>query len=74
MLAAAYPAGMLPGSLVGGWIATRAGVRRTTVVGLLLFTVAIVAFGFGDNIMVLDGLRFVQGIACGCIWGAGWRG
>ena len=71
VLAAAYPAGMLPGSLLGGWIATRAGVRRTTVVGLLLFTVAIVAFGFGSDIVALDGLRFVQGIACGCIWGGG---
>ena len=38
VLAAAYPAGMLPGSLLGGWIAARAGVRRTIVVGLLLFT------------------------------------
>jgi len=71
VLAAAYPAGMLPGSLLGGWIATRAGVRRTTVVGLLLFTFSIVAFGFGSAIAVLDGLRFVQGIACGCIWGGG---
>jgi MFS family permease len=71
VLTASYPAGMLPGSLLGGWIATRAGVRRTTVVGLLLFTGAIVAFGFGSDIVVLDGLRFVQGIACGCIWGGG---
>jgi predicted MFS family arabinose efflux permease len=71
VLAASYPAGMLPGSLLGGWIASRAGVRRTTVVGLLLFTGAIVAFGFGSNIAALDGLRFVQGIACGCIWGGG---
>lgn len=71
VLAAAYPAGMLPGSLLGGWIATRAGVRRTTVVGLLLFTCAIVPFGLGSDIAMLDGLRFVQGIACGCIWGGG---
>ena len=71
VLAASYPAGMIPGALLGGWIATRAGVRRTTVVGLLLFTCAIVAFGFGSDIVVLDGLRFVQGIACGCIWGGG---
>lgn len=71
VLAASYPAGMLPGSLLGGWIATRAGVRRTTVVGLLLFTGSIVVFGFGSDIMALDGLRFVQGIACGCIWGGG---
>ena len=71
LLAASYPAGMIPGALLGGWIATRAGVRRTTVVGLLLFTCAIVAFGFGSDITTLDGLRFVQGIACGCIWGGG---
>lgn len=71
VLAAAYPAGMLPGSLLGGWIATRAGVRRTTVIGLLLFTVSITPFGFGSSISALDGLRFVQGVACGCIWGGG---
>jgi MFS family permease len=71
ILAAAYPAGMLPGSLLGGWIATRAGVRRTTVIGLFLFTVSIAGFGFGSDLGVLDGLRFVQGIACGCIWGGG---
>jgi len=71
VLAASYPAGMLPGALLGGWIATRGGVRRTTVFGLLLFTVSIVAFGFGSDIAELDVLRFVQGIACGCIWGGG---
>ena len=71
VLAAAYPAGMIPGSLLGGWIATRAGVRRTTVVGLLLFTGSIVAFGFASDMAALDGLRFIQGIACGCIWGGG---
>jgi MFS family permease len=71
VLAAAYPAGMLPGSLLGGWIATRAGVRRTTVVGLLLFTASVVAFGFGTDMATLDGLRFVQGMACGCVWGGG---
>ena len=71
VLAASYPAGMIPGSLLGAWIATRAGVRRTTVVGLLLFTGSIVAFGFGSNIIGLDGLRFVQGMACGCVWAGG---
>jgi predicted MFS family arabinose efflux permease len=71
VLAASYPAGMILGSLLGWWIATRAGVRRTTAVGLLLFTGAIVPFGFGSDITALDGLRFVQGIACGCIWGGG---
>jgi MFS family permease len=71
LLAAAYPAGMLPGALLGGWIATRAGVRRTTVVGLVLFTAAIVPFGFGSSVAALDALRFIQGVACGCIWSGG---
>jgi MFS family permease len=71
LLAAAYPAGMIPGSLLGGWIASRTGVRRTTAVGLLLFTAAIAPFGFGSSIAVLDGLRFIQGIACGYIWSGG---
>jgi MFS family permease len=71
VLAAAYPAGMLPGALLGGWIATRAGVRPTTLVGLLVFAAAIAGFGFGADIATLDLLRFVQGAACGCIWGGG---
>ena len=71
VLAGAYPAGMLPGSLLGGWIATRTGVRRTTALGLLLFTASIAVFGYGSDIAVLDGLRFVQGIACGLIWSGG---
>jgi len=71
VLVAAYPAGMIPGSLVGGWIASRAGVRRTTLVGLLVFAVSISAFGFATDIVALDALRFVQGFACGCVWGGG---
>jgi MFS family permease len=71
VLAAAYPAGMLPGSVVGAWIATRGGVRRTTLIGLLLFAVSIAGFGLVTHIVALDALRFLQGTACGCIWGGG---
>jgi predicted MFS family arabinose efflux permease len=71
LLAASYPAGMLPGSLLGAWLATRVGVRRTTVIGLLIFVVSITAFGFASSIIALDVLRFVQGAACGCVWGGG---
>jgi MFS family permease len=71
VLAASYPAGLIPGALVGGWMATHVGVRRTTLVGLLVFAVSIVGFGFGSDIVTLDLLRFVQGAACGCIWGGG---
>ena len=71
VLAAAYPAGMILGALLGGWLAVRAGVRRTTVVGLLIFAVSITLFGFASDIASLDLLRFVQGAACGCIWAGG---
>jgi MFS family permease len=71
VLTAAYPAGIVPGSLLGAWIAARAGVRRTTLIGLLLFAAAIAGFGFGTDIAVLDALRFIQGTGCGLIWGGG---
>ena len=71
LLVAAYPAGQIPGSLLGGWIATRVGVRRTMVVALLMFTISIIPFGFATDIAALDALRFVQGAACGCIWAGG---
>src|SRR5436309_9505878 len=71
ILAAAYPAGIIPGSLLGGWLVTRVGVRRTALFGLLVSAAAIVAFGFGTDLGALDALRFVQGVACGLIWGGG---
>jgi MFS family permease len=71
LLAASYPAGIVPGSLLGAWVAARAGVRRATLIGLILFAAAIVAFGFATNLVALDVLRFVQGAGCGFIWGGG---
>ncbi len=71
LLAAAYAAGIIPGSLIGGWAAARAGVRRTTVGGLIAFAVAGAAFGFATDLVALDLLRVAQGLACGFIWGGG---
>jgi predicted MFS family arabinose efflux permease len=71
VLAAAYAAGMIPGSLLGAWIATRGGVRRTVIVALLLFALSTTAFGLATGIVTLDLFRFVQGVACGCIWSGG---
>jgi MFS family permease len=71
LLVAAYPAGMVPGALLATWLTTRTGVRRTTVVGLLIFSVSIAAFGFATSIVALDALRFIQGMACGFVWGGG---
>jgi MFS family permease len=71
VLAGAYPAGIIPGSLIGAWIAARGGIRRACLIGLLLFAASIIGFGFGTNIVTLDVLRFFQGAACGFIWGGG---
>ncbi len=71
VLTASYAAGIVPGSLLGAWVAARAGVRRATLTGLLLFAVSIIAFGFATNIVALDVLRFFQGTGCGFIWGGG---
>jgi MFS family permease len=69
LLAAAYTLGLLPGSVLGGWVAARLGVRRTTLIGLVAFAFAVAAFGFASSLVTLDLLRAVQGLACGLIWG-----
>ncbi len=71
LLNASYPAGIVPGSLIAAWAASRLGVRRTTLLGLTVFAAAVAAFGLPGDIAVLDGLRFAQGIGCGFIWVAG---
>lgn len=67
-LSAAYAAGTLLAALPAGYVASRAGPRRTVIVGLLLLGFSSFVFGFGENIVLLDGARFVQGIAGAMIW------
>ncbi len=71
VLSAAYPAGLIPGALLGFWVATHAGVRRTTFAGLVGFGLAVIAFGFGTSLVTLDVLRAIQGLFCGLIWCGG---
>ena len=74
VLAAAYPAGTFLGALPGGWLAARAGVRPTTVLGLTIMGVSSIAFAFGTSIVVLDVARFVQGVGGAMTWAGalGW--
>lgn len=71
LLVAGYPAGLIPGALLGGWLAARQGVRRTTIAGLVGFGIAIAGFGLTSQIVALDLLRVAQGAFCGLIWGGG---
>src|SRR5690242_19218384 len=68
VLSAAYAAGTLLASLPAGFVASRVGPRRTVIYGLLLLGVSSVVFGFAEQILLLDGARFIQGIAGALIW------
>lgn len=68
VLSASYAAGTLVASLPAGYIASRAGPRRTVIVGLLLLGSSSVVFGFAAEIYLLDAARFVQGVAGALIW------
>jgi predicted MFS family arabinose efflux permease len=68
VLTAAYAAGTLVGAIPGGYLAARAGVRATVLLGLALMVVASVAFAFADSIAVLDAARFLQGIGGAASW------
>lgn len=68
ILSASYAAGTLLGALPAGYVASRAGPRRTVIVGLLILGVSSVVFGFAEQILLLDSVRFIQGIAGALIW------
>jgi MFS family permease len=68
ILSAAYAAGTLLASLPAGLLASRAGPRRTVLVGLALLGLSSVVFGFGHEVVLLDAARFSQGVAGALIW------
>jgi MFS family permease len=68
ILAASYAAGTLFASLPAGLVATRLGPRRTVIGGLLLLGASSLVFGLGQQIALLDGARFAQGVAGALIW------
>lgn len=68
ILTAAYPAGTLVGALPGGYLAARAGVRATVLLGLALMVVASLTFAFAHSVAVLDCARFVQGVGGAASW------
>jgi MFS family permease len=71
VLAGAYAAGTLVGSLPAGWIAARVGVKTTVLSGLALMSASGLAFAFGSSLAVLDAARFLQGVGGACSWAGG---
>jgi MFS family permease len=71
VLGASYAAGALVGSLPGGWLAARWGVRPTVLLGLSVLAVSSIVFGFADSAWLLVAARFVQGAGGGGLWAGG---
>jgi MFS family permease len=71
VLTAAYPAGTFVGSIPGGWLAARWGVKPTLLLGLSMLGVTSLVFAFANTIQLLDAARFVQGVGGACMWAAG---
>lgn len=71
VLTASYAAGTLVGSIPGGWLATRWGVKPTVLLGLALMSLTSAAFGFEHHVVLLDVTRFIQGIGGACSWAGG---
>jgi predicted MFS family arabinose efflux permease len=68
ILSGSFAAGTLSASLPAGLMAARVGARPTLLAGLALLGVSCVAFGFGENIVVLDVARFCQGVSSALAW------
>jgi MFS family permease len=71
ILTAAYAAGNLVAAIPAGWLASRWGVKPTTIAGLGGLAGSSLVFGFAQEIWLLDAARFSQGLASACTWAAG---
>jgi MFS family permease len=68
ILSGSYAAGTLIAALPGGLLAARVGPRRTVLVGLSLMSITGVGFALGENIVLLDASRFLQGVGGAFSW------
>jgi MFS family permease len=68
LLTAAFGIGTLVGALPSGVFAARVGVKLTALVGLGLLSATSLVFGFAENVWILDGARFLQGVGAACTW------
>ena len=68
ILAAAYPAGALVGSIPSGIVAARLGVKPTVLAGMTVVAVTTALFGFANTGWELDLTRFCQGVASSFSW------
>ena len=68
ILVAAYAAGLLLASLPAGWVSSVFNPRNAVIAGLVGVSVSALAFGFADNIAILDASRFLLGAFGALMW------
>jgi MFS family permease len=68
VLAGAYAAGALIGSLPGGWLVSRVGPRPVVLAGLATMALSGLVFAFGHTVAVLDLARLAQGLGSSFSW------
>ncbi len=68
VLSGAYGAGVLAGSVPGGYLASRSGVRVTALVGLTLMSITSVMFALADTTWLLVLARFAGGFGSALSW------
>ncbi|HRV59979.1 MAG: MFS transporter [Solirubrobacterales bacterium] len=68
LLAGSFAAGALFFAIPAGWLVASAGARKTVIVGLVAIGICSPLFGFAEQIVVLDLLRFLQGGAGALMW------
>lgn len=68
ILSGAYGAGVLVGAAPGGYLASRAGVKATALVGLVMLSVTSLAFGLAGEEWILVAARFVGGFGSALSW------
>jgi MFS family permease len=71
LLVATYAIGLSVAALPVGLLASRMGVKRAALAGLVILAVTSVGFGLVDNFGALLATRFLQGAAGALCWSSG---
>ncbi len=68
LLVASFPAGMIGGFALAGWLVRRAGARALLAGSLALVALGALGFVLGDSLAVYFPARLLMGIGSGGIW------
>ena len=68
VLAGSFAIGAFVFAIPAGWLVARIGARPTVIVGLIGIGIFSPLFGFAENIVLLDLLRFLQGGVGAFMW------